>query len=293
MKTVYLQYLLALLIFGMNGIVAHFITIDSAYIMLIRAVLGALFLALIMLFKRKKPELSAIRHNLLWLCLSGCALSLSWISVFEAYRLNGVSVSQILYYCGPAVVMVLSPVLFHERLTRTKLCGFVIVLFGMVLLNLEGFSGTGSMRGILLAMLGALFYAAMIIFCKQVHGVDGVQSTIVQFLSAIVMIGLFLFLRGGGFLVQIPRTELLPLLILGICNTGLGCLLYFSAVPKLPAQRVSILSYLDPMSALLFAALFLGEHVAGVQAFGCALILLGALGSELLPVLIGKWDGSD
>lgn len=54
--------------------------------------------------------------------------------LYEGYVRNGVGMASLLYYCGPVIVMVLSPLLFHEQLTHAKLLSFAAV-FAAVLLH--------------------------------------------------------------------------------------------------------------------------------------------------------------
>ena len=62
-------------------------------------------------------------------------MGLSWMFLYEAYQQIGVSLSSLLYYCGPVIVMMLSPMLFHEKLTKPKVIGFAVVIVGVFLVN--------------------------------------------------------------------------------------------------------------------------------------------------------------
>lgn len=75
--------------------------------------------------------------------------------------------------------------------------------------------------------------------------------------------------------------NLFPILVLGIVNTGIGCYFYFSSITKLPAGSVAICGYLEPLSALVFSALFLREQLSCVQLLGAVLIIGGAMYGEL------------
>lgn len=53
-------------------------------------------------------------------------------------------------------------------------------------------------------------------------------------------------------------TSIIFMLILGIVHTGLGYFLYFTSLQKLKGQTIAVLSYIDPISAAIIAAIFLG-----------------------------------
>ena len=122
MKKEYTKYLLALLLFGSNGIVASHIALNSYEIVLLRTFIGSIFLLLIFRFTGNqftfyKPKL---RKSFLFLLLSGAAMGLSWMFLYEAYQQIGVSIASLCYYCGPVIVMILSPLLFNEHFTFRK-----------------------------------------------------------------------------------------------------------------------------------------------------------------------------
>lgn len=80
--------------------------------------------------------------------------------------------------------------------------------------------------------------------------------------------------------MDFPRESVVPILVLGIVNTGIGCCFYFSSIGKLPVQTVAVCGYLEPLSAVLFASLFLGEKMTALQAVGAVLIIGGAMVGE-------------
>lgn len=82
--------------------------------------------------------------------------------LFPAYSHIGVSLSSLLYYCGPVIVMLLSPALFCKKLTLQRICGFVLVLAGILCVNGAAGSGSLDFTGILCGARSAVFYAAMV-----------------------------------------------------------------------------------------------------------------------------------
>ena len=78
------------------------------------------------------------------------------------------------------------------------------------------------------------------------------------------------------------RQDVLFVLLSGVCSTGLGSYLYFSSIPRLPVREVSVLGYVEPLSALVFSAVLLGERLRPAQLLEAALILGETLVMELL-----------
>ena len=150
MKRAYTKYILALLLFGTNGIVASRIALSSYEIVLLRTMIGSLLLIALFLLNKGHFQFYRRKKDFLFLAISGMAMGISWMFLYEAYSQIGVSISSLLYYCGPVIVMVLSPILFKEKLTMAKATGFLAVLVGVFLVNGNAFAGDGNIFGIFL-----------------------------------------------------------------------------------------------------------------------------------------------
>lgn len=270
---VYLKYLLALLLFGSNGIVANYISLNSYEIVLLRTLIGSLFV--ITVFLISKPELQKNTKDFGYLMISGTAMGASWMFLYEAYTRIGVSLATLAYYCGPVIVMALTPLVFHEKITRAKWLSFLAVLIGMFFVNNREFLQSGFSWGLLCGLLSAIMYAFMVIFNKKVTVITGLENSLCQLLVSFLTVGLFTLIKQG-ITIDIPPGSVLPILLLGIVNTGIGCYLYFSAIPRLPAQTVAVWGYLEPVSALVFSAIWLNERLTSGQFIGTAFILGGA-----------------
>ena len=120
----YGMYILSMLIFGTNGILVHHISLASSQIILMRTLIGGLLLTLIVLL-RGGFDRAGIRADLLPLLLGGSVLGLNWVALFEAYRQLNVSLATLIYYVGPILVLLFSPVLFREKLNSRKITSVV------------------------------------------------------------------------------------------------------------------------------------------------------------------------
>lgn len=281
MKNSLFKYLLALVIFGSNGITASAIDMGSVEIVLCRAVIGSVFLLAVFFITRQKiTSLHAGKH-FLYLVISGAAMGAGAIFLFEAYQQAGVSVATLAYYCGPIVVVVAASFVFKEALTVPKILGLITVVIGVVCVNGLEILNSGISWGLMCGLLGALMYAIMVIFNKKATKITGLENATIQIVVSALVIAVFF-----GFThtepLHIPSNSIVPVLFLGVMSGGLACYLYFSSLQKLSAQTVSICGYIEPLSALVFSAALLGEVLAPIQLVGAACILGGAALSELL-----------
>ncbi|ACV21582.1 Inner membrane transporter rhtA [Slackia heliotrinireducens] len=279
-KKALVKYLCALLLFGSNGVVASRIAMGSHEIVFLRTLIGSVFLIAVFLLGKGTFHIREYKRDALFIVLSGAAMGLSWLFVFEAYRLIGVGFSTLLYYCGPVIVMILSPVIFRERLTKPKVVGFVIVLVGLVLVNGK-LVGTGNVWGLFCGAMSAVMLFLLITFNKQSTHIVGMENSVIQLTASFLTVAVFVWAKQG-FALDVPAGSWLWVLMLGLVNTGLGCYLYFSALSKLPVQTVAVCGYLEPLSAVVFSAVLLGERMTPLQVVGAVCIIGGAMIGELV-----------
>ncbi len=277
----------SMLIFGTIGIFRRLIPLPSALIAFCRGLVGAACLTLFVLLRGKKP----VRHVLprkmsLLLVLSGALIGVNWILLFEAYNNTSVSVATLCYYMEPTFVVLLSALLFREKLTVRKTVCTALALFGMVLISgvVENSpAGMGELKGILLGLAAACLYSAVVLLNKWIHGVDPYQKTIIQLFSAAVVMIPYLLLTGE-FTGNAWSAGTVGLMILvGVVHTGLCYALYFASLDGLQTQTVAIFSYIDPITALILSALILHEKLSLIGIAGAVLILGSAIVSELPP----------
>ena len=222
------MYLVALLICGSNGIVASYINLPSYQIVFFRMMLGALFLGVLLLTTHSKPSCIDHASQIKYLIFSGLALGLQWSLLFEAYRQVGVGVATLEYYCGPIIVMALSPILFHERLTWQKVSGLVVVMVGMGLIVGYGVGEKLSLTGLSFGAIAAILYAAMIISNRYAPDIKGIENTTIQLGIGALFVGLLTLVLHG---IELPpdgsSVNWGALVLLGLFNTGVGGGLYF------------------------------------------------------------------
>ncbi len=279
--------ILSMAIFGTIGLFVRRVPLPSAELALYRAVLAALLIGVILLVSGQKIRFSAIKRELLLLFLSGAAMGINWILLFEAYKHTTVSMATLSYYFAPVLVTAVSPLLFRERLGGRQLLCFGMSTLGLVLIIGAGGGGGNDLVGVLFGLGAAVFYATVVLLNKFIKNVSGLHRTFLQFLSAASVLLPYVLLSGGVTLGSLDGAGWGYLLIVGLFHTGVTYTMYFSSLPSLPGQSVAILSYIDPLVAVLLSVTVLREPMTLWQAVGGALIL----GFTLLNEIGGRKKG--
>lgn len=274
----------AMLIFGTIGIFRNYIPLPSGFVATVRGLVGALTLGLILLFLKNKLSFGAVKKNLLLLLISGSAIGINWILLFEAYRYTSVASATLCYYMAPVFVIIVSPFLLKERLGLKKCLCVLGALLGMVFVSgVFESDGAGSSRllGILFGLLAALFYASVIILNKKMKDIGSYEMTLVQlFVAGAVVLPYSLICEDiSGSLFDIKAVILL--LVVGAVHTGFAYALYFGSIKALDAQKAAIFSYIDPVFAIILSAVVLREELTLPMALGAVLILSSMLISEI------------
>lgn len=276
-----LKILTSMAIFGTVGIFVRFIPLASAGIAFCRGILGCVFLLLLMTLTGKKPNFADIQKSGWLLAVSGAAIGINWILLFEAYRYTTVAIATICYYLAPAFVTLGSP-LIGETLSGKKLGCIGVALIGMVFVSgvLQG-DQRSSVLGVVLGVAAAVFYATVILLNKKLSSITANDRTLCQLAAASLVVAPYLLMTGGIDFGGMSALSWILLSILGIVHTGLAYALYFEGIRDVHAQTAAILSYLDPVLSILLSALILREKLDASSIIGSVLILGSALYSEL------------
>ena len=277
-----LTMVLSMVIFGTLGPFVRNIPVSSGELALYRAFLAALLLTAFLAVTGQRIPFDKIRREVPLLLASGAAMGVNWILLFQAYKYTTVSAATLSYYFAPVIVTAVCPLLFHEKMSGKQVLCFVMSTLGLVLLT--GAGGEGSHpAGILFGLGAAVFYAVVVLLNKFIRNVEGVHRTLLQFLAAILILIPYVLLTGGITLGDMPAAGWANLMIVGLFHTGVTYCMYFSSLKELPGQKAAILSYIDPLVAVLVSVTVLHETMTLRQAAGGVLILGFTLWNEISP----------
>lgn len=279
-----LMMISSMAIFGTLGPFVRNISVSSGELALYRAVLAALMIAVFLITTGQRIPFANIKKEVPLLLASGVAMGINWILLFEAYKYTTVSAATLSYYFAPVIVTMACPVLFKEKLTGKQILCFIMSTMGLVMITGIGDVGGGDdFIGILFGLGAAVFYAAVILLNKFIKNVTGIHRTFLQFIAAIVILIPYVMMTGGVTLGNLNAFGWANLLIVGLIHTGLTYCMYFSSLKELPGQNAAILSYIDPLVAVLISVTVLGETMTFWQIIGGILILGFTLWNELTP----------
>ena len=280
-----LLFALAMLIFGSIGLFVRTLPFTSSQIALARGLIGSAFLFASSFILKKGLSFKRIQSNLKVLLPLGIMLGFNWILLFQAYRYTSIANATVSYYCAPVIVMLLTPVVFKESLTRTNVLCIFAAMAGMVCIS--GAGGTldrQNLIGIAYGFGGAVFYAAIVLTNKFLKDISDFESAFTQLFIAALALLPYVLLTDGIRLTGASAVTVMLLILVGVVHTGFSYLLYFASLPRLDSRTIATFSYIDPISAILLSSLFLAEPMTLIQAAGAVLILGATLVNELVGI---------
>lgn len=279
-----LSFTVSLLIVGTIGVFRRYLPLSSPLLAFFRGLAGGGALALFVLLRKKGTGERLPDRKLAGLILNGVFLGVNWILLFEAYNNTTIAKATLCYYLQPTILLLLSPLVFKEKLTAKKMVCAGLSLTGMVFVSGvfdSGASGANELPGILFGLGAACFYTLVVIFNKKLDGIDPYRKTVIQLISAAVALLPYLLLNNDFSGAEFTSKTVLLLLVVCVVHTGVVYALYFGSMDGLQAQTISALSYIDPITAMVVSAVLLKEAPTFGSIAGAVLILGSALACEL------------
>ena len=278
-----INFITAMLIFSSIGIFVRALPYPSSFVAFVRGTVGFAVILLFMLVKRQKSDRKAIKENFLLLAVSGIFIGINWVALFESYRYTTVATATLCYYMAPMFVIMASPLVLGERLTLKKSVCVATALFGMVLVSgvFEAEKGEIQLKGIIYGLVAAAFYASVMLVNKKMTDIPAMDKTYLQLVFAAAVVGVYNLFTVDASTLSTDMKHIALLLLVGVFHTGFAYTLYFGAMKSMKAQSIAILSYIDPVFALILSAVILKEQMSLFGVIGAVLVLGSALVCEL------------
>ncbi|KAB2328353.1 EamA family transporter [Cytobacillus depressus] len=285
-----IQFILSMIIFGTIGLIVRYIDLSSSETALLSSSIGCLFLMFVFFVMKKSIPWKLVSANASILFLSGIALGGNWIFLYQSYDYTTVTNATLGYYFAPVFVMILSPMILKEQLPIKKIVCIGVAILGMLLIVGNGLSASGKsdLLGIFFGLIAAAFYAALMLLNKFIQNMAKLEITIIQLgVTALLLLPYVLITEGFGIL-DVSRSSIPFIILLGIVNTGIGFWLFFSGMQKLKGQSIAMLSYVDPFVAIVISGVILKEQMTIIQMLGGALLLSSTFVSETKFIRLSK-----
>ena len=193
---------------------------------------------------------------------------------FTALTMASAGLVAILLYLYPAIVVILSSLLFKERITGLKVSALILALTGTVLTI--GLGGGGSLLGIALAMTAPFIYSAYILAGSKItKEVEILSSSTVVMISASFVFGAFIAVRG----LNMPQTLVGwgGVLAIALISTVIAIIAFFAGLKRVGPTNASMLSTFEPVTTVVLAAIVFGEEIGLMRVVGGVLILMAVI----------------
>ena len=240
-----------------------------------RSCFATAFYLVVIVAARRTKDLKPGGQSVM-LVASGLVTAAFAICVYKAYNLVPIGAATFLLYLSPVLVALMAPLILKEKLERSTLLCLGIALAGTGLLSWgqSGDSGRLSALGIVYALGSALAWAVLMIIWKKLRETTS-PFTIGIWTNAVCAAAAAAFAIPSTHLVT-PKAWI-ALVVFGTVSFGAASLTYFYALKRVKVQDAAILSYIEPVSAMVLGFAFLGEAPRPQDYLGAALIVVAGV----------------
>jgi drug/metabolite transporter (DMT)-like permease len=198
---------------------------------------------------------------------------------FKGLKTIPASRGALLAALNPTIVMIISAMVYKEKITMRKLVGIMISLTGVVIVISRGkvTELLSSLETGDLFMLGCpLTWAVYTLAARPaLRHTTPLQATTWASLSGVIM--LLLFSITEPYPAEVPLKVWVALLYLGLIGTVVAFVWYYDGIKKIGPTRTSIFNNLVPVFAVLFSVVILKEKVSWYTWIGGAMVIGGVL----------------
>lgn len=267
-----LMLIVAMLLFGSLGVIVTNSNLLSTEITMFRGIIGGLFVFLFARITKKETRKSTLKEKMFSIAI-GVLIGINWILLFEAYKYLSVSLATILYYMAPFILIIYGIVLFKEKIKLVQIMCLLLAMIGVYFIMDNPLFGTTQYIGVVFALVAAIIYASVVSVNKFLSDVPVFEKVGIQLLSAGMFIAPYVAIQNN-FSFSYTNDQWFTLLMLGVLHTGVAYTFVYIAITRLKSSTIAIISYVDPLSAVLFAFLLLQERLYFIQWLGVIIIMI-------------------
>lgn len=267
-----MQIHLSVLLFGLSGLFGKFITLPPIIIVSGRVCFSSAFLFIVIKSFKKGIKLKEKRHYL-YLIIMGIILVIHWTTFFKAIQMSTVAIGLLTFSTFPVFVTFLEPYFFKEKLKVSDVVVAVITFLGVTLVIPKFELGNNITQGVIWGVISGFTYALLSMFNRKY--VNEYSSLVVAFyeqiVAAVVLIPVWFISHP-----VVQTKDILLIILLAIVFTGISHTLFIEGLKNIKTQTAGIISCLEPLYAIVFAALLLNE-IPGIREILGGVIILGTV----------------
>ena len=268
---------IAVMLFGLSGVVAQFVKVSAVMVALGRVVCSSLLLFLIAVVKKDSLKLSS-RKDYGLIVMTGIVMAVHWTTFFQSIQVSSVAIGTITFSTFPLFLTFIEPFVFHEKLKKQSIFTAAVLFIGVLITIPEFSMENNTTVGIIWGMLCSFTYAVMTLanryFSARYAG--RIICLYEQGTAAVVLLPA-LFIVKASWQAQ----DIAGVAFVGFICTSFAYSLYVSAQKNVRAQTAGIISGMETVYGIVYALLFLGEVPSVRELVGGAVILGVAMYSSL------------
>lgn len=267
-----MQIHIAVLLFGLSGLFGKFIALPPIIIVFGRVCFSSGFLFIVIKVFKKNIRLKEKSHYL-YLIIMGGILAIHWITFFKAIQMSTVAIGLLTFSTFPVFVTFLEPYFFKERLKLSDVIVAGVTFLGVALVIPKFELGNDVTQGVLWGIVSGFTYALLSIFNRKY--VNEYSSLVVAFYEQIVAAVLLIPVLFFSHPV-VHTKDILLIILLAVVFTGISHTLFIEGLKNIKTQTAGIISCLEPLYAIIFAAILLNE-IPGIREVLGGVIILGTV----------------
>lgn len=272
-----IQLTFAMIIWGTLGIFALWSNLSATELAFYRCLIGSIILGIYCWNKKYFQHDSIYGKNIFYSLTSGIFIVLNWIFLFKSFQMASITIGNVSYYLQPVFLVILGILFFQESVRITQWVYIILTMVGVMLTsNLhEGMMELNqhTIVGIGYAVGAGFLYAFATILVKFVKNMPTALITLIQLSAGCVILIPMVSLSD---ILLINNQSLCNIMIIGIVHTALAYILYYQALNQINLTLVAVLSYIDPIIAIITDVLFCHRSLNGLQTLGIVLTFIGS-----------------
>ena len=277
----FIYILLSGMLWGCMGVFVRVLNkqgIASMDIVFLRAIVTAVAMVIFLfIFQRRMLK---IHWKDFWCFLGTGIASITFFNFcyFKAIMMTSLSVAAVLLYTAPAIVMILSYILFYEAFTVRKVIAIVMTFFGcMLVTGMLGQQQAVTTTGLLYGLGAGLGYAFYSIFSRYAleKGYHSLTITCYTFIVTTVVSVFFTNVSKVSMVVFSSPLYVMLTVALGLICTVAPYLLYTLGLQEVDNSHAAIIASIEPVTATVLGFVVFGEDITVVKMMGMILVLGG------------------